>query len=440
MSGSRAKLDSSNQGKPFWAKALKGEEIRTPSGSNNAMWTKGSRSPCRLGNALVARVHVYACVCVCVHACQARSLVIVILARWPSASSIGRGTDDDVEGFEGRPMHSSGSHDEVAAAPTWCCDVECGDGAPAAVLDVRGPRKRRKVIVGHTCRGPSTFEEHFKWPQEALLSCNDYGAATGSLPTGSSSCLASGRTVSVTTTYSGAFTIEHACKCIEEGLRGEAMKSLGIVAGCSFRFWAATDVDPTCRRLIMSSKYPPEHVFGDVCDRLPASVIQKMLAAHQVLLSRAKERIDASGLKGKDRLDIIDEFGTRCRHKLIHIARKAYKTMGAQCFAHCYIHQRDCPLWPPTEDGVVSPIHFEAGGNICTASSSQNSQPWRWLHSSAVPCIVWLCSVEFKRPAFLLQGAATTSTQRRCCTTSFRMQTVGHRACSACARRMLGVR
>lgn len=216
--------------------------------------------------------------------------------------------------------------------------------------------------------------------------------------------MTSGRSVVVTTTYSGAFTIEHVCKCIEEGLRDEAVKPLGLCPDFAFRLWAATDVDPMCRRLIMSSKYPPEHVFGDVCDRLPSIVIQKMEAAHQVLLSRAQEIIAASGLKGKGRLEVIDELGARCRRKLIQIARKEYKNMGAQCSAYCYIHKRACPIWPPPpEDGVDPAVHLEAGGNICTAFSSQNAQPWRWLHSSAVPCIAWLCSVEAKRPAFLLQ-------------------------------------
>jgi len=285
--------------------------------------------------------------------------------------------------------------------------VVCDEEHRVAVLGWRGPGKRRKITEAHVSAGPTTLEDLFRWSSEALQRCSDYGAANGVGPS-PSSCLATCDNIVVTTTYSGAYTIEHVCKVIELELAAGAYRDIGLKA-CRFRLYAATEVDESCRRLIMGSKFPPEHVFGDVCDRLPGDALHRMNGIQQVLLKRAQDKIKEDSLHGKARLAVFDEMGARCRSKLIHVARKAFKQMHGDCAAFCYIHCQRCLVWPQGKQemvGIDPPapfIHLEAGGRICTAFSSQNWSPWRWLHASAVPCIVWLCSVEAQRPAFLLQ-------------------------------------
>ena len=71
----------------------------------------------------------------------------------------------------------------------------------------------------------------------------------------------------VTTTYSGALTVEHVLHRIRANLEQEKL-SQGTFLDNTLKFDAATDCNVLCRKLAMECKSPPLHVFGQIQDRI----------------------------------------------------------------------------------------------------------------------------------------------------------------------------
>ena len=286
-----------------------------------------------------------------------------------------------------RPASSSGG--AVALEP----DVD-GDGCAGAPSS---PCKRPKTQHdgASVVPGPSTYREMFQWPEQADQACSGHAAAIG-MDTEAGSCLRGGKTIYLSTAYTGAFTVEHVCSCIQQTV------SRRFEEPSRFVFWSAWDIDESCRRLIKQAKTPPQHLFGNVCDRLPEEVVKQMYFIQQTLLTRAQAQIQSEKASPTRRKQINETLGQRCKEKLVKLARKAYEKQDAgTAYDYCHIHNEFCCIDPPKD--IPNSLRMEAGGNTCVAFSAANSTPWRWLHESAVPCICWLCCVEKQRPHFILQ-------------------------------------
>eukprot|EP00959_Pyramimonas_sp_CCMP1952_P212917 4455288-Pyramimonas_sp.AAC.1 len=67
-----------------------------------------------------------------------------------------------------------------------------------------------------------------------------------------------------TTHYSGI-------GCAELG-----MAMLGHELGINIRGHSACESDPTCREFLLKHKHCPNHVFGDIEDRVPPEALKKL--------------------------------------------------------------------------------------------------------------------------------------------------------------------
>ena len=115
--------------------------------------------------------------------------------------------------------------------------------------------------------GPTTLEQVLAWPQFVVCRLLDHAASNGR---GSSFKLALQEVTSnivLTTSYSGM-----GCAEMVLPLLAKSLQSFGITA--QMAPYSATDYDPTCRRMLLSHKKGsrPEHVFGDILERIPRDV------------------------------------------------------------------------------------------------------------------------------------------------------------------------
>ena len=252
------------------------------------------------------------------------------------------------------------------------------------------PLKRQRCEAVVYPPGPRHYADLFEWPTEALDSCLEHASALGVSGVEAQLPELMARKVYVTTTYSGALTVEYVCALIQD--LHVSRRGKDNVNG--FIFWSATDVDPLCRKVALQSTHPPEHVFGNILDRVDADLLMRVQHVQTAILNRARDRVAG----GEDRAAVKQELGKRRRLKIARLLRKNMRDLKLkQCW--CYRHNKYCPLCPPVQPGDE---HLEAGGNTCVAFSPQGKQ-WRWCHESAVPCLIWLVGLEQIRPSMILQ-------------------------------------
>ncbi|CAK9110214.1 Uncharacterized protein SCF082_LOCUS51195 [Durusdinium trenchii] len=199
--------------------------------------------------------------------------------------------------------------------------------------------------------------------------------------------LSSEVTIWVTSSYSGLGTFEH-CVSRLASLKTPDLFQLDSDSLCfePFRFYSATEDDPFCREVLLTSKVCPEHVFGDVCERVSADVLNKMIFTVDTLKSRA-EAIAKGDQSNAEKKRLKDQLNDRCMKKLIEIAHNAMQDpAAAKKQGWCYKHMQYCSLAPPMKRGDWL---LEAGGNTCVSFSPQGGHA-RWLHPSGPPAAIWL--------------------------------------------------
>ena len=219
------------------------------------------------------------------------------------------------------------------------------------------------------------------WPQLAFAVQDGLLAATGVKSQLTQNLSSDTCAWWVTTSYSGLGTFEH-CLSRISALNHEHAFDEKVFP--PFKFWSATDADPDSRVAIMKSKICPLHVFGDIEERVPTDVLDRLNFVVKTLKGPLAS-LDKREMTPADKKKAKAEINERCMSKLLAVAWEAFSEDRGQTSAYCYKHGCKCPLLPPMSPGDIL---LEAGGNTCVSFSPQGSQA-KWVHESGVTAAIW---------------------------------------------------
>jgi site-specific DNA-cytosine methylase len=277
------------------------------------------------------------------------------------------------------------------------------------------------VVEQDSVDGPASLDETYSWPWYGAQRLADIAWSAGLGNFAGMLTEACGRVV-VTTTYSGMGCAEMVCPMISS-----AWASLG--AQVSFKLYSATDVDATCRRVLQCHKEDsqPEHVFGDVLERIPKalrdSLIRKGERLRALLAARACEA-ERQGMQVDALSAYKAEQTKRLGLKYVAAVKAAFRqrvfSLDQECW--CHRHRRMCQTCPvaraesasnrcgPTpgfSPGRQTPgeakgaLHIEIAGTTCVAWSSMGAGQG-WLRESSLPCLVWCHWVLHSEPDIVI--------------------------------------
>ena len=243
--------------------------------------------------------------------------------------------------------------------------------------------------------GPRSYAEIFDWPTKGLesiaVACKCRGRDAMAYLQGLMSCSAE---IVLTTHFSGMGTSEMALAMIEDMLQQHGIS-------LPMRVHSATDINHDCRKVLMSYQPPhgPEHVFGDILDRLPEQAKDRLIA-RQLYYKQQFEKASGNGTSphgGVSKRNLAREVGNRFIQETINILLQERGMLCDQAF--CYRHECNCPIFP---DGLAGhQFHLEIAGSVCTPWSLQGAG-LGWLDPASLPFMVWAIQLKKAQPhAFL---------------------------------------
>eukprot|EP00971_Amphidinium_carterae_P229695 4557698-Amphidinium_carterae.1 len=182
--------------------------------------------------------------------------------------------------------------------------------------------------------------------------------------------------VMLTSSYSGWGTEFAAIPWVLEAAHAEGRL-------CSY---SATECDEQCRAVLMGmdERTSPKHVFGDVCERCPPSVLQAMKDLLATFIGRAQFG------------ESEDVLNAQFVSGVCQICDAA--TFDMEPHAYCYVHEKECPVYPPRDARAQ---HWEVAGTTCVAHSAMGSRK-QWLHVSSIPYFCWLYSIKSRQPQVVI--------------------------------------
>ncbi|CAE7602416.1 unnamed protein product [Symbiodinium necroappetens] len=221
------------------------------------------------------------------------------------------------------------------------------------------------------------------WPAYATGGLQDAALAAGHPPSHLAEHFAGRKTIYVSSSCSGMGTFEHCMKRLAAACAG-AVENTGV------KFWSASECDKAVRDMLLQSSGCPEHVFGDLTERVDSKVLARMKHAVGCLQQRAHELAATKQTPAQKKVE-LGKLNVRCMQKLLELAMEAVAADrgGASRCCYCYVHDQLCPLLPPGLDEDADSLLPKAGGNTCVSFSPQGKQA-KWLHDSAVVAAVWL--------------------------------------------------
>ena len=192
---------------------------------------------------------------------------------------------------------------------------------------------------------------------------------------------------------------------------------LGLPVGNAecWQSWRASDVDEVCRRVLLSfdSQRSPQHIFGDITERMPVALRKtlKTLLDEHTSACRAesapaqpkkKSRIDAGASHG-DEVVMSSEDVVRWGRKFMEKA----KPMVQECTAWanhqwCYKCKSYCPLWPPVDDEAAGEVITVAIAGYCCQPWSQMGKRERWLSPLSLPWLSWAGELLHRQPHIII--------------------------------------
>ena len=155
-----------------------------------------------------------------------------------------------------------------------------------------------------------------------------------------------------------------------------------------YELYAATDIDPACKKALLAKHVPPQHVFHSLLDRLPdamADFLQAEAQKHRTHISNEIDRLAADLDKRATRRQLIEERSALyVRTVQLHLARV---DMSQFENSWCWSCQQVCSARPKREPGC---LYIEIAGSTCVAYSNMSTTRWGLLDDSALPFLVWL--------------------------------------------------
>ena len=144
--------------------------------------------------------------------------------------------------------------------------------------------------------------------------------------------------VQVNTDYSGMGGVEMSLTMLLQRLQEHFHRDAKVL------FWRACDLLPHCQDTLSApGASQPEHVFGDLLDRIPAAVRKQMEKAH----SNAERQFRAKVGRGMPEQKASEVVGKAFLNQLVELAQTAHFSKDAT--AWCYKHQRRCRVHGPKD-------------------------------------------------------------------------------------------
>eukprot|EP00971_Amphidinium_carterae_P330045 6462901-Amphidinium_carterae.3 len=224
-------------------------------------------------------------------------------------------------------------------------------------------RKRRCSSIAAGVQGPHSVEDLWGWSNDVagrLLALQDWKES-------------SPFKLWVTTAYSGMGSGEAAI--------ARACKVLGKACEAKPSFHSAWEVDAACRSVLCSRACVPQHVFGDLMNRLDSKGVDEVAKLQQ----KFRARLRSQGAT-------VEKCSSEFLVKACEILERT--ALVKECW--CYQHNTNCK-WIPDFDEQCQWI--DVGGNTCTPWSNRGSKQG-WLAEVSLPCLVWLFSL--KKTGFAL--------------------------------------
>jgi hypothetical protein len=198
--------------------------------------------------------------------------------------------------------------------------------------------------------GPSSLEEVLSLPSK-------YGELLGRAPHRAALSDVLDRGIFVTSGYSGTGGFELAVDAVVTAAGVSLDKVPNIV------YYSACDSSESARQALLSHspRTRPEHVFGDMLERVPDRELQELKALEQTTLGmweHAKEEVRLGGMTKKELADYCESFGQEYVEQILDILAGVEFKLQAYCYAHdclCFLSPRhQCPEAPTTGKKVGS--------------------------------------------------------------------------------------
>jgi hypothetical protein len=128
-------------------------------------------------------------------------------------------------------------------------------------------------------------------------------------------------------------------------------------------------------------------------DRTECEAILEKALSEFAILKRTRRGISKESFTRQKR---------QLSRRLLYDLCQSLKGLEYKEKAYCCVHDQECLIHPRSSDDLKDSVWVEGGGNCCTAWSQIGGRDG-WLHSSALPCLVWVYSTKYYEPDKLLQ-------------------------------------
>lgn len=257
-----------------------------------------------------------------------------------------------------------------------------------ALLEGEAPVRRSSRPEGPACL-PEVLRLHSAPAFAALTAASgEHSSCTGDALT-----RFQGKTLIVTSAYSGLGTFEMACHGIIEDLKREWE---GMQETCRIITYASTDLSVPCQQVLTNdrSEIRPQHLFRDVLGRLPT---QHRLVCSQIQIQAFAER-DLLQTRKRLRQICEDEFKEECerlgKYLLLALCRHLHTVH--------FEETDECLICPGKPQCFINPRRWYPGAEWWEGAGT-DCRPWsamtltlagkpKWLSERTLPCLVWFFS------------------------------------------------
>lgn len=272
-------------------------------------------------------------------------------------------------------QHASASSASASGSDS---DFRC---APAMQDSPPPPSKRARLMPA----GPRNAQELHEWATFLI----DRFKLNGCYDRFVNNCV---QGCKIDTKYSGMGCPEQSLAMITQALLAEN-------SSANFISWSAWERDPLPRRVLLShaaGPCKPRHVFGDVCDYIPSSVLTELRDLSASYRKQAGEKIGAikatsspASLAKRD----IDRASDGLARDFVRAVVRLLERVPWQDDQKAWCYRCEKPCDTQSDLGKVC---VEIAGTTCVAFSSRGSR-LQWMHESAIPFVIWLWQLRQRR-------------------------------------------
>ena len=170
-------------------------------------------------------------------------------------------------------------------------------------------------------------------------------------------------------------------------------------------YWSASDISPHCRKILKfrhartsrRRKHTPQHVFGDVMERIP-SANQSTL---QDMYKNFEYEFNATAREEVDPTKYGEDIGRRFMDTAISYLEENFDNcFNIDTLGKCYKCDKMCHYYCVCKPPLMA-MWLVIAGSTCT-SWSRMGRKRKWAAASALPFLVWAFSMAAVRPDVII--------------------------------------